>query len=49
MVDTRDTKTIDMFPVERAQAVFQEWMRPFVDEQCSQCEHADQVSSVRWQ
>ena len=30
MHDELDTKTEDMFPLERAQAVFQEWMRPFV-------------------
>lgn len=31
MRDELDTKTEDMFPLERAQAVFQAWMRPFAD------------------
>ncbi|MCI4411709.1 MAG: hypothetical protein JHC38_08560 [Thiotrichales bacterium] len=42
MIDDFDTQTIEMFPIERAQAVFQEWMRPFSDDACSQCEQSNE-------
>ena len=31
MVDQLDKQTIDMFPFEKALAVFLEWMSPFID------------------
>lgn len=33
MRDPLDVLTEEMFPLERAQALFEEWMKPFVDDE----------------